>query len=140
MYAKTWSCSIVLENKSILSTYFLLRIRGVDNKKKHLQTTFLGADKETVGTSLVLRLKMYQNKARSIPFIFVIHKVETSQETVIVRRFNPFQANVPILYPLKMPENHGFSGVFRGYKMGTLVWNGLTHFRPMFIFYTPEKI
>ena len=30
--------------------------------------------------------------------------------------FNSFQANVPILYPLN---------VFRGYKMGTLAWNGL---------------
>ena len=40
---------------------------------------------------------------------------------------NPFQANVPILYPLKKPENQRFSGVFRGYnKMGTLAWNGLT--------------
>ena len=83
---------------------------------------------------------MYQNKARSIPFIFVIHKVETSQETVIVKRFNPFPANVPILYPLKTPENHGFSGVFRGYKMGTLVRNGLSHFQPMFMSYTLEKI
>ena len=33
---------------------------------------------------------------------------------------NPFLANVPILYPLKTPENQKFSGVFRGYKMGTL--------------------
>ena len=39
--------------------------------------------------------------------------------------FNPFLANVPILYPLKTPENQRFSGVFRGYKMGTLARNGL---------------
>ena len=38
--------------------------------------------------------------------------------------FNPFLANVPILYPLKTPQNQGFSGVFRGYKMGTLARNG----------------
>ena len=36
----------------------------------------------------------------------------------ILRRFNPFMANVPILYPLKTPENLWFSGVFRGYNMG----------------------
>ena len=40
---------------------------------------------------------------------------------------NPFLANVPILYPLKTPENQRFSGVFRAYKMGTLalslVWS-----------------
>ena len=29
---------------------------------------------------------------------------------------NPFQANVPILYPLKSPENLWFSGVFKGIK------------------------
>ena len=38
---------------------------------------------------------------------------------------NPFLANVPILYHLKTPENLWFSGVFRGYKMGTLARNGL---------------
>ena len=38
---------------------------------------------------------------------------------------NPFLANVPILYPLKTSETLWFSGVFRGYKMGTLAGNGL---------------
>ena len=32
----------------------------------------------------------------------------------------PFLANVLILYPLKIPENHRFSGVFRAYKMRPL--------------------
>ena len=41
--------------------------------------------------------------------------------------FNPFVASIPILYPLKTPENQRFFSVFRGYnKMGTLVTNGLT--------------
>ena len=31
---------------------------------------------------------------------------------------NPFVAKVPILYPLKIPKNLQFSGVFKGYKMG----------------------
>ena len=30
---------------------------------------------------------------------------------------NSFLANIPILYPLKTPENLWFSGVFWGYKM-----------------------
>ena len=34
--------------------------------------------------------------------------------------FNPFLANVPILYPLRAPENQRFFGVFRGYKMEAL--------------------
>ena len=38
---------------------------------------------------------------------------------------NPFLANIPILYPLKAPENQRLSGVSRGYKMGTLAGNGL---------------
>ena len=39
-------------------------------------------------------------------------------------KINPFLANVPILYPLKTPENQRFS-VFRRYKLGTLATNGL---------------
>ena len=39
-------------------------------------------------------------------------------------RTDPFMANIAILYPLKTPENLWFSGVFRGYKMGTLARNG----------------
>ena len=38
---------------------------------------------------------------------------------------NPFSINVPLLYPLKTSENRGFSYVFRGYRSGTLVENGL---------------
>ena len=38
---------------------------------------------------------------------------------------NTFLVNVSILYPLKTPENLWFSGVFRGYKMGTLAGSGL---------------
>ena len=38
---------------------------------------------------------------------------------------NPFPAKVPILYPLKKPENPTLSCVFRGYKMGALVINRL---------------
>ena len=34
--------------------------------------------------------------------------------------FNPFQANVPFLCPMKTSENQRFSDVFRGYKKGTL--------------------
>ena len=37
---------------------------------------------------------------------------------------NPLLINVPLLYPLKAPENQMFSEVCRGYKMGTLVKNG----------------
>ena len=67
-----------------------------------------------------------------------------------VKRFNPFLAHVPILHPLKTPENLWFSGVFRRYKIGTLARNGLlypfmkccealTHFMPLVSFYTPCK-
>ena len=43
----------------------------------------------------------------------------------MLKLFNPFLANVPILYPLNTPENLWFSGVFREYKMETLARNGL---------------
>ena len=39
--------------------------------------------------------------------------------------FNPFLANVFILYNLKTPEKLWLSGVFRGYEMGTLDRNWL---------------
>ena len=40
--------------------------------------------------------------------------------TVCTLVFSPFLANIPILHPMKTPENQRFSGVFTGYKMGTL--------------------
>ena len=36
------------------------------------------------------------------------------------RKVSSFYANVPILNPLKTLKNQRFSGVFRGYKVGTL--------------------
>ena len=36
-------------------------------------------------------------------------------------------AGVPILYPLKTPENQRFFGVFREFKMGKLNRNGLNY-------------
>ena len=36
-----------------------------------------------------------------------------------------FLANVPIVYPLKASENLWISGIFRGYRMGTLAKNML---------------
>ena len=41
-------------------------------------------------------------------------------------KFNPFSTNVPPLYRLKTSKNLRFSDVFRGYRSGTLVENGLT--------------
>ena len=45
---------------------------------------------------------------------------------------NPFHANVPILYPLKTPENQRFSHVFKGYKMETLARNSLIGLKCLF--------
>ena len=39
--------------------------------------------------------------------------------------FNPFSANVALLYTLKTSETIRFSDVFGGYRSGTLVENGL---------------
>ena len=47
-------------------------------------------------------------------------------ENRLITVVNTFLANAPILYSLKTPKNFWFSGVFRGYKMGTLARNGLT--------------
>ena len=42
-----------------------------------------------------------------------------------LRKFNPFPANVPFLYPLKTSENQRLSDVFRGYRNETFVRRGL---------------
>ena len=36
--------------------------------------------------------------------------------------------------PTKAPENLWFSGVFRGYKMGTLGRNGIIHYEQVWLF------
>ena len=36
---------------------------------------------------------------------------------------NSVQSNAPFIDSPKTPKNHWFSGVFRGYKMGTLIRN-----------------
>ena len=43
------------------------------------------------------------------------------------KQCNPFQANIPFLYPLKVSENLWFSRVFRGYRNGILAWNRLNY-------------
>ena len=48
-----------------------------------------------------------------------------SSPAVISYLFYQFLANIFVLYPLKIPENHRFSGVFRECKMGALPRNGL---------------
>ena len=40
--------------------------------------------------------------------------------------FNSFSADVSLLYLLKTSENRRFSDIFRGYRSGTLVGNGLS--------------
>ena len=45
-----------------------------------------------------------------------------------VNEFNPFPANIYLLYPLKTRENLRFSGVFRAYKMEASARYGLKGF------------
>ena len=42
---------------------------------------------------------------------------------------NSFQTNALFLYPLKTSENQKCSEFFRGYRKGTLAWNGLMIFQ-----------
>ena len=43
--------------------------------------------------------------------------------------FKPFSTNVPLLYSRKKSEKRKFSDVFRGYRSGTVVENGLSHLK-----------
>ena len=63
--------------------------------------------------------------ANLMSLISLIISISQFHETSRIRLFNPFLVNVPILYPLKTPENLWFSGVFREYKIGTLARNRL---------------
>ena len=47
------------------------------------------------------------------------------------RLLTHFWPMFPFYTPLKTPENQRFSGVFRGYKMGTLARNGLKNTKAM---------
>ena len=44
------------------------------------------------------------------------------ERSPVTSHFNPFQANVPFLYPLRISKNRRFSGVFRKYGNMTLLW------------------
>ena len=57
-------------------------------------------------------------------------KLSLFSQSGLLEHINPFSTNVPLLYPLKTSENRRFSNVFRGYRSGTLVENGLSE--PLF--------
>ena len=62
------------------------------------------------------QMKIARAITHSVPLVSFYTPFKTS--------CNPFPTNFPISYPLKTSENQRFSGVFRGYKMGTLAGNG----------------
>ena len=53
------------------------------------------------------------------------HCIRFHVTQLITITINPFSTNVSLLYPLKTSENLSFTDVFRGYRSGTLVENGL---------------
>ena len=65
-------------------------------------------------------------------FHVVIVAYNLLYQKVLRRKFatliNPFSINVPFLYPLETSENLRYSEVFRRYRSGTLVENGLILF------------
>ena len=65
---------------------------------------------------------MFNNTYASSAKIILKH---LQKQLFCVTIFNPFLVNISILYPLKIPENQSFSGVFRVYKMETLARNEL---------------
>ena len=69
----------------------------------------------------ILLIKIYAGISKILKKVHHLLKLRASNKSI-----NLFLANVPILYPVKTPENFWFSGVFMGYKMGTLARNGLS--------------
>ena len=82
-------------------------------------------------------LKHLRNIISQISWIFLINRIivvsnsrrpfrtQTPKTKLFVKIVNPFSTNAPLLYSLKTSENFQFSDVFRGYRSGTLVENGL---------------
>ena len=73
----------------------------------------------TIGTSVMKKLKtcqtsMMEHIAKIINVQAITFKILSY---TFVRVLNPFQSNVPSLYPLKTLENQSFSDIFRGYRM-----------------------
>ena len=64
------------------------------------------------------------NMTCKLNFILAL-TVSLNNDLINLTLFNPFLANVPILYPLKTLENQRFFAIFRGYDMRTLPRNGL---------------
>ena len=54
-------------------------------------------------------------------------KIFSNFTVLVVKFFNPYQAKVLILYPLKTPETFGFLEFSGEYKIGTLARDGLRH-------------
>ena len=82
-------------------------------------------------------LKHLRNIISQISWIFLINRIivvsnsrrpfrtQTPKTKLFVKIVNPFSTNAPLLYSLKTSENFQFSDVFRGYRSGTLIENGL---------------
>ena len=76
----------------------------------------------TISTIQMLKNQGYYTFLGKLYSLFLSKSIHRSNKPkyLIITKINPFQANVPFLYPLKMSENQRFSDVFRGYKKGTL--------------------
>ena len=121
------SCSVWVHGSS------LCRYRNTSGNKGNTRSR-QGSGTPNAGFEMEDGHKPAGNVVNKLTFVVHFH------DTVNRRYFNPFQASVPILYPLKTPKSLWFSGVFRGYKMGTLAWNGSTWVSSMASFYSVKTV
>ena len=79
-----------------------------------------------------VRIRSFSGPFFPHSFHAVIVAYNSLYQKVLRRKFatliNPFSINVPFLYPLETSENLRYSEVFRRYRSGTLVENGLILF------------
>ena len=68
----------------------------------------------------------HKNSNNMFAWLLTLAIINTFQANILNYSSNPFSTNIPLLYPLKRSENLRFSDVFRGYRSGTFVENGLT--------------
>ena len=114
---------------------FTISLQGVDNIcgmsfmfiSFLSQTLIRGSGKMILLDKLLCRLK--EKGHRVLIFSQMVRMLDVIADYLYLKRFqfqvsnrvsNTIHANVPLLYPLKTSENQRFSGVFRGYRNGTL--------------------
>ena len=86
--------------------------------------------KQTVSYETLAKFTSRVSHERSLNHVFRKNRNSLAKDRYwshYYREFNPFLANVRILYLMKSPEIQRIFGVSRENEIGTLIWNSLSY-------------